>query len=139
MLLNECWYYCSNQQKNELCSKATSIVSYLIMKTALIFGSSGLIGKKILNIIIQNKSYSKVKIFVRALPENNNSKVEIIKTDFNNLEKHRDSIVGNVCFFCIGTTKKDTPDNDDYRRVEYNIPINVARIAKENLIESFIK
>jgi len=108
------------------------------MKTALIFGSSGLIGKELLNIIIQNKSYNNIKIFVRTLPENNNSKVEIIKTDFTNLEKHKDSIVGNDCFFCIGTTRKDTPNNEEYRRIEYNIPINVARIAKENSVESFI-
>ena len=39
--------------------------------------------------------------------------------------------------FCIGTTKKDTPDKDQYRRIEYNIPIDVAKIAKLNSINSF--
>ena len=39
--------------------------------------------------------------------------------------------------FCIGTTKKDTPDKEEYRRVEYNIPVNVAKIAKANSVKSF--
>ncbi|HIA61168.1 MAG TPA: segregation protein B [Pelagibacterales bacterium] len=54
------------------------------------------------------------------------------------MEKHKDSIVGDDCFFCIGTTRKDTPDKNEYRRIEYNIPINVARIAKSNAVGSFV-
>ena len=108
------------------------------MKTALIFGSSGLVGNQLFNIIIQNNNYHHIKLFVRSESKNNNSKVEIFQTDFTNLEKHKDSIVGGDCFFCIGTTKKDTPNKNEYRRIEYNIPINVARIASSNSVWSFV-
>ena len=107
------------------------------MKTAIIFGSSGLIGNELFKTILLNGFYDKIKIFVRTIPEVNNPKVEIIKTDFNNLEQYKDKIKGDECFFCIGTTKKDTPDKDQYRRIEYNIPIDVAKIAKLNSINSF--
>ena len=107
------------------------------MKTAIIFGSSGLIGNELFKTILLNNSYDKIKVFVRSLPDINNPKVEIIKTDFLNLEKHKDKIIGDDCFFCIGTTKKDTPDKEEYRRVEYNIPVNVAKIAKANSVKSF--
>ena len=107
------------------------------MKTAIIFGSSGLIGNELFKTILLNNSYDKIKVFVRSLPDINNPKVEIIKTDFLNLEKHKDKIIGDDCFFCIGTTKKDTPDKDEYRRVEYNIPVEVAKITKANSIKSF--
>ena len=107
------------------------------MKTAIIFGSSGLIGNELFKTILLNSLYDKIKIFVRTIPEVNNPKVEIIKTDFTNLEQYKDKIKGDECFFCIGTTKKDTPDKDQYRRIEYNIPINVAKIAKSNSINSF--
>ena len=36
----------------------------------------------------------------------------------------------------IGTTKKNTPKNE-YRRIEYNIPIEIAQIAKKNLVKNF--
>jgi len=108
------------------------------VKTALLFGSSGLIGGHLLNQLIQNNNYSKIKIFVRSEPEINNPKVEIIKIDFNNLENHIEDIKGDDCFFCIGTTKQNSPDKNEYQRVELEIPKEIAQIAKSNLVNSFI-
>ena len=108
------------------------------MKTALIFGSSGLVGTELLKNIIQDDSYDRIKIFVRYVVENSNSKVEMIQTDFSNLEKYKDFIVGDDCFFCIGTTRKNTPDKNEYIRIEYNIPVEVAKIAKLNSVKNFI-
>ena len=108
------------------------------MKTALIFGASGLIGSELLKVITQNNNYNHIKLFVRSEQINNNPKVEIIQTDFTYLEKHKNLITGNDCFFCIGTTKRDTPDKNEYRRIEQTIPINVGKIAKINSVESFV-
>ena len=108
------------------------------MKTALVFGSSGLIGGHLLNQLINDINYNKIKIFVRSEPENNNPKVEIIKTDFNNLENHKEDIKGDDCFFCIGTTKQNSPDKNEYRRVELDIPKEIAQIAKSNSLNSFV-
>ena len=107
------------------------------MKTALIFGSSGLVGSHLLSLIIKNNNYNKIKLFTRSETTISNSQIEIIKIDFNNLENHKDSIIGDDCFFCIGTTRKNTPDKNEYIKVEYNIPVEVAKIAKENSINSF--
>ena len=108
------------------------------MKTALIFGSSGLIGGHLLKILTQSNDYNKIKLFVRSVPEINDPKIEVIKTDFNNLESHKEDIKGDDCFFCIGTTKQNSPDKDEYKRIERNIPVEVAEIAKLNLINSFL-
>ena len=108
------------------------------MKTALLFGSSGLIGGHLTKQLIENSSYSKVKLFVRSDPKISDPKIEVIKTDFNNLQNHKDEITGDDCFFCIGTTKQNAPDKDEYRRIEYNIPVEIAKIAKSNSIKSFL-
>ena len=108
------------------------------MKTALVFGSSGLIGGHLLNELIQNDNYSKIKLFVRSDHGNNDSKTEIIKTDFNNLENHKEDIKGDDCFFCIGTTKQNSPDKNEYKRVELDVPKKIAQIAKSNLVNSFV-
>ena len=108
------------------------------MKTALIFGSSGLIGNELLELILKDNNYIKIKLFVRSDLTDVNSKIEIIKTDFNNIENHKDKIVGDDCFFCIGTTRKNTPDKNEYIKIEYNLPIEVAKIAKSNSINNFI-
>ena len=108
------------------------------MKTALLFGSSGLVGGHLLNQLIKDTNYSKIKLFVRSDPEISDLKVEIIKTDFNNLENHKEDIKGDDCFFCIGTTKKNSPNKDEYKKVELDIPREIAKIAKSNLVNSFI-
>ena len=108
------------------------------MKTALLFGSSGLIGGHLLNNLIQNNDYNKIKIFVRSVPEIKDSKIEIIKADFNNLKNHIEDIKGDDCFFCIGTTKQNSPDKNEYKRIERDMPIEIAKIAKANSVNSFV-
>ena len=108
------------------------------MKTALVFGSSGLIGGHLLNELIQSDNYNKIKLFVRSDHGSNHSKTEIIKTDFNNLENHKEDIKGDDCFFCIGTTKQNSPDKNEYKRVELDVPKKIAQIAKANLVNSFV-
>ena len=108
------------------------------MKTALLFGVTGLIGSHLLNLLISNNNYSKIKVFVRSSIELNDPKIEIIQTDFNNLKNHKEEIKGDDCFFCIGTTKKNSPDKNEYKRVELEVPKQVAQIAKSNLVNSFV-
>ena len=108
------------------------------MKTAIIFGSTGLVGSSLLNQLINNSNYSKIKIFVRSSPDITNPKVEIINTDFYNLEKNKNLIIGDDCFFCIGTTKKNSPDKNDYRKVELDLPKQIAQICKSNNVKTFI-
>ena len=108
------------------------------MKTALLFGVSGLVGSHVLSQLISNNNYSKVKLFVRSSIDISDPKIEIIQTDFNNLENHREDIKGDDCFFCIGTTKKNSPDKNEYKRVELEVPKQIAQIAKSNLVNSFV-
>ncbi len=107
------------------------------MKTALLFGSTGLVGGHVLNYLIQNSNYSKIKLFIRSFIEINDPKIEIIKTDFNNLNKHAEDIKGDECFCCIGTTKKKSPNKTEYQKIELDIPKKIAQVAKSNSVKSF--
>ena len=108
------------------------------MKTALVFGSSGLIGRHLLYQLIENDNYNKIKLFVRSETVIKETKIEIIKTNFNDLENHKEDIKGDDCFLCIGTTKQNSPDKNEYKKVELDIPKKIAQIAKANLVNSFI-
>ncbi len=94
------------------------------MKTALVFGSTGLVGGHLLDQLIKNENYNKIKLFVRSEIIINDLKVEIVKTDFN--------------YFCIGTTKQNSPDKDEYQRVELDLPKQIAQITKSNSVNSFV-
>ena len=108
------------------------------MKTALVFGSSGLIGGHLLDQLIKNDNYNKIKLFVRSETVINEPKIEIIKTSFNDLDNHNKDIKGDDCFFCIGTTKQNSHDKNEYQKVELDIPKKIAQIARNNSVISFI-
>ena len=106
------------------------------MKTALVFGSTGLIGGHLISQLIKNDYYNKIKLFVRSEIVINEPKIEIIKTDFSDLENHKEDVKGDDCFFCIGTTKQNSPDKNDYQKIELEIPKKIAEIAKINSVNS---
>ena len=108
------------------------------MKTAIVFGSSGLVGQQLVQQLIQNNTYQKIKLFVRKNPNLVNSKIEIIETKFDNFELLSPKIKGDDCFFCIGTTKKNSPDKSEYQKIELDLPRKIANLAKQNNIQSFI-
>ena len=108
------------------------------MKTAIVFGSSGLVGQQLVQQLIQNNTYQKIKLFVRKNPNLVNSKIEIIETKFDNFELLSPKIKGDDCFFCIGTTKKNSPDKSEYKKIELDLPKRIANLAKQNDIQSFI-
>jgi len=76
------------------------------VKTALLFGSSGLVGSQLLKKLINNKNYNLIKIFVRSEIFINHPKVQLIKTDFYNIENYKEEIKGNDCFFLYRYYKK---------------------------------
>ena len=91
------------------------------MKTAIVFGSSGLVGQQLVQQLIQNNTYQKIKLFVRKNPNLVNSKIEIIETKFDNFDLLSSKIKGDDCFFCIGTTKKNSPDKSEYKQIELDM------------------
>ncbi len=44
---------------------------------------------------------------------------------------------GSAVFCCLGSTRKKTPDLNDYRKVDYEYPLLLAKIAAANKVEQF--
>ena len=108
------------------------------MSTAVVFGGTGLVGNHLLKILINDDYYSKVKVFTRSNIEIIHHKLEIIETNFENIESLKDKISADNCFFCIGTTKKNSPQKLEYQRIELELPKKIAQICKSNGISSFV-
>jgi uncharacterized protein YbjT (DUF2867 family) len=108
------------------------------MKTAILFGATGLIGSHLLEELLNNEEYSRVKIFTRKDIKKIHSKLDIYNINFKQLDNYKDKIIGTDCFFCLGTTRRQTPNKLDYIDTEFNLPVSIAHIAKENKIKSFI-
>ena len=108
------------------------------MASAVIFGGTGLVGGYLIKSLINDEYYTEVKVFTRSEINIEHSKLEVINTNFDNLDHVKNKILADSCFFCIGTTKKNSPNKDDYKNVELELPKKIAQICKSNSIKSFI-
>ena len=107
------------------------------MKIALVFGSTGLVGGNLLRLLIKDEKYKKIRVFVRSSASKIDPKIEVVQTDFTNLENIKSEIKGDDCFFCIGTTRKKTPNKQDYINTEYNLPLSIGKICSDNNVQNF--
>ncbi|MES2061763.1 MAG: oxidoreductase [Bacteroidota bacterium] len=104
---------------------------------AIIAGASGLIGSNLVNILLEAPQYAEVLVIVRKeLPIQHKKLVQLV-INFDELDKHTEAIKGHVIFSCLGTTKSQTPDKKLYRKIDYDYPLQLAQIAKQNGVEQF--
>jgi uncharacterized protein YbjT (DUF2867 family) len=107
-------------------------------KTAILLGASGATGGELLQLLLADSRYSKVKLFLRSSLSINNPKIEEHIINMFELENHAAHFTGDQVFCCIGTTKAKTPDTDTYRKIDFGIPAAAAKLAKANGITTFI-
>lgn len=107
-------------------------------KTAIILGATGLTGSFLLENLLNNDEYSKVIVFSRSKIEISHRKLEVIITNLLALDKQHTNFKAQVVFCCIGSTKAKTPNEMDYKNIDYGIPVAAAKLCKMNNIPTFI-
>ena len=107
-------------------------------KTAILLGASGATGTEVLQLLITDDRYNKVKLFSRSPVDINNPKIEEHIINMFDLENYSNDFTGDDVFCCIGTTKAKTPDKTTYYNIDYGIPVAAAKLAKANGITNFI-
>lgn len=108
--------------------------------TATIIGSTGLIGGHLLELLLKDETFSTVRILIRRPVEIAHSKLEKKLVDFTDLESFRLALEGTDVIFCtIGTTmKKMKGDKAAYRKVDYDIAVNAAKLGKACGCEKYV-
>jgi len=106
------------------------------MKTALIVGATGLIGKHLTQKLLANNYYEKVSIIVRKPLNINHPKLEQIIMDFDNLDASK--ILAEDIFCCLGTTMKQSGSKDAFYKVDFTYPLNFAKAGLANGAKQFL-
>jgi uncharacterized protein YbjT (DUF2867 family) len=105
---------------------------------AIIIGATGATGKDLLNTVLNDPDYREVAIFVRRPIGITHPKLTEVLTDFDNLKEVSGKIDGDVLFSCLGTTLKAAGSKENQWHIDYEIPLEFARIARGNGVTQMV-
>ncbi|WP_395049705.1 oxidoreductase [Flavobacterium sp.] len=108
------------------------------MKTALIIGSTGLIGSQLLEILLESQEYEKVLTFVKRDSGILHPKLRQHIIDFDKPESYKELVVGDDFFCTIGTTIKKAGSQEAFRKVDFEYPMQFATFALKNKVKQFL-
>jgi uncharacterized protein YbjT (DUF2867 family) len=104
-------------------------------KTAIVFGATGLVGNLLLEELIKNGQYSCIRIFVRQSTGLSYPGLEEIITDFSDIKAEGSRLKGDDLFICLGTTIKKAGSVENMEKIDRDLPIEIANIARLNGIK----
>jgi uncharacterized protein YbjT (DUF2867 family) len=105
------------------------------LKTALIVGATGLIGDALAHRLVESAAYERVQVLTRRPLAWQHSRLQEVPFDFdhpNGLLVRADDI-----FCCLGTTIKKAGSKEAFRKVDYQYPLDIARLGLENGASQF--
>ena len=108
------------------------------MKTALIIGSTGLIGSELLNLLLESPHYAKVITFVQRDTGIKHPKLTQHIIDFDKPETYKELVVGDDFFCTIGTTIKKAGSKEAFRKVDFEYPRQFAAFALLHKVKQFL-
>lgn len=107
-------------------------------KTAIVIGATGLVGNLLLEKLLKDNYYSQVVVFVRNTLKINNPKLIEHVIKFENLSDYSALFRGDSLFCCLGTTIKKALSQLAFRKVDFDYPLNIARLCKANHVNQFL-
>jgi uncharacterized protein YbjT (DUF2867 family) len=106
-------------------------------RTALLAGSTGLIGNQLLHLLLNDVAYDKVIALSRKPLETSHPKLQNVVLEVDQLKQHTDLKADDV-FCCLGTTIKQAKTKDAFRNVDFDYPLELAKILHANGAKQFL-
>lgn len=107
------------------------------MKTAILSGATGLIGKQLMYKLLESEIYQKIIILVRNELPIKHPKLFQLLVDFDKLDQFKDQISGQDFFCCLGTTMKKAGNKESFYKVDFTYCYELGKIAAQLNAQSF--
>lgn len=108
------------------------------MRTALLLGSTGLVGSKLLMMLLNNQEYARVVVFNKRDSGISHPKLIQHIIDFEKLSDIKHLVSGHDFFCTIGTTIKKAGSKPAFQKVDYEYPRQFSMFAQENNVNQFL-
>lgn len=117
-----------------------------MLKTALVLGATGLVGKALVEQLCRDRRYQTVTCLVRkplskdffTVNAANVAKLQPIVVDFENLEDYQGYFGCQHIYVCLGTTIKKAGNKSAFRKVDFEYVHIAAQLARAQRAISFV-
>lgn len=107
-------------------------------KTALIAGSTGLIGSQLLQMLLDSDRYSHVVALTRQDLPLQHPKLTQLKIDFAKLGESLDDFAADDIYCCLGTTIAKAGTKENFYQVDFYYPLLIAKSGKQRGAKQYI-
>lgn len=108
------------------------------MKSAIVIGATGLIGKQLLMQLLADESFDAVKVFTRRTTGVNHVKLTEFIVDLGEIENSANDLNGDVLFSTLGTTLKTAGSKEAQYAIDFDMQFNTAKIAATNGVKNLV-
>jgi len=108
------------------------------MKTAIVIGATGMVGSRLVYMLLKDSRFSKVKVFVRQSMGLTSPKLEEHIVDFDEPDTWKRLLTGDVLYSAMGTTRKAAGSKEAQYKIDYTFQYRVAKIAAANDVKKYI-
>jgi uncharacterized protein YbjT (DUF2867 family) len=115
----------------------------MIQKSALILGSTGLVGSHLLNQLLLDPRYDSITCLVRkplakSAYSDPFNKIKPVVIDFDNFQDYQGYFSVDHVFCCLGTTIKTAGSKQAFRRVDFEYVHVAAQLARAQRAKGFV-
>lgn len=108
-------------------------------KTAVVIGSTGLIGRELVNQLCDSEAYSKVISLLRTPSGTQHKKLSEHIVDFDKTEDLKKYLQGaDVLFSAMGTTRRQAGSKAAQRKVDFDYQYKTAKLASKIGVPKFV-
>jgi uncharacterized protein YbjT (DUF2867 family) len=104
---------------------------------ANVVGATGLVGKQLVQLLLEDSHFDEVKIFVRREVGFSHPKLKSYIVDFNDPKTWNQHLNGDVLFSALGTTLKQAGSKEKEYEVDYTFNLKLAKAAYKNGIKQY--
>ncbi|WP_205461729.1 NAD(P)H-binding protein [Mangrovibacterium lignilyticum] len=105
---------------------------------ALVIGATGLVGKELVQLLLNQDEFKKIVIFVRRETGISHPKLKERIVNFNQPSGWADKVKGDVLFSCLGTTIKKAGSQANQYKVDFTFQYETAQTAAKNGVAHYV-
>ncbi|WP_430974326.1 NAD(P)H-binding protein [Sunxiuqinia rutila] len=107
-------------------------------QSAIVIGSTGLVGNHLIRLLLQDKRFDQVLVFGRRSTGLSHPKLQEHLVDFDQISNWAHSVQGDVLFSALGTTLKKAGSKEKQFLIDYTYQYQVAKAAASNGVASYV-